>query len=183
MAILDRNTILSLNMDPKSLNLHDMAIARMKKVKLNPTARHDFIEDRARTKEITNSDELFRKLNTMEKNGTLDIWIKKFGKKKYMKESIEIFDDILEENGHLVFTINTKEIVRSMQSMVEEMDGASAAGFMGAGAGPAATMAGTPSRNRIIENKYPKTSPSDNKPEGETHQDTNLGGNDGWIKD
>ncbi len=77
--LLDRNTILSLNKDPGSMDLHDMALARMKGVKVSPGSVHDFIKDRNRTKDVKGMDEAFQNLNTLAKNGTLDLWRKKFG--------------------------------------------------------------------------------------------------------
>ncbi len=77
--LLDRNTILSLNKDPKSMDLHNMALARMKGAKVSPGSAHDFIEDRNRHKDVKGMDEAFKSLNTLAKNGTLNLWQKKFG--------------------------------------------------------------------------------------------------------
>jgi len=179
MALPDMNTILSLNKDPKSIDVYKVGLSEMKKGPLAPDAKHDFIEDRARVKNIKNIRALYDKLNDLEKNGVLDIWIKKFGKDKYrntlLKEGtafdcIEITSDILYEDGKLFFELDTAAIV-------EEMDGAAAAGFTSAGSGPAATMAGMPSKNKAnpggIIDKYAKPTITSDR----THQDTNLGGN------
>jgi hypothetical protein len=166
---LDQNTLLTLNKDPGSIDLHNLALAKMKNAKVDPTAKHNFIDDRARKKNIKNIDELYEKLNELERNGVLDIWIKKFGKKKYLKESIEIIDTILEEN-------NTLKIILDKKAIVEEMAGAAvAAPTAGGVAGAVSTgtgSGGTPATNTTaggsgpfnyfgskpgpnIENKYP----------------------------
>ena len=143
--ILDKNTILTLNKDPKSIDLHNLALAGMKNVKIDSSIKHDFIADRARDKKIENSDEMYEKLNELERNGILDIWIKKFGKDKYrqkIQESIEISSDILLENGVLKLILDPTKIVEEM--------GIGTAGFMSAGSGPAITMNSSPSKKTQI---------------------------------
>jgi hypothetical protein len=168
MALPDMNTLLSLNKDPKSIDIYNNKIAGMKKGPLDPLAKHSFIEDRARTKNIKNIKDLYSKLNELEKNGVLDIWIDKFGKDKYrgqaLKEStIEIAEDILYENGKLYVKLDKA-------SIVEEMDGAAAAGFTSSGSGPAAYMVG---KTKHVVNKYPESKLLNNKI-AETHQDTSI---------
>ncbi len=103
--LLDRNVILSLNKDPKSMDLHSMALARSRSAKVAPGSVHDFIEDRNREKEVGGMDEAFKTINTLAKNGTLDLWRKKFGHsygmghQKPIKESSQIsakIDNLLE---------------------------------------------------------------------------------------
>ncbi len=102
--LLDRNTILSLNKDPGSMDLHDMALARSKNAKVAPGSVHDFIADRNRNKDVKGMDEAFKKINTLAKNGTLDLWRNKFGHAygmgpKAIKESSEVntkIDSLLE---------------------------------------------------------------------------------------
>ncbi len=77
--LLDRNTILSLNKDPGSMDLHAMALARSKNAKVAPGSAHDFIADRNRTKDVGGMDEAFKKINTLAKNGTLGLLRDKFG--------------------------------------------------------------------------------------------------------
>ena len=84
---LDMNTIQSLNKDPKSLDLHSMSLANLKNAKVNVGAMHDMIADRARTKRVGNFDEAFRKLNALKKNGVLDMYNKRFGPNKELRES------------------------------------------------------------------------------------------------
>ncbi len=110
-SLLDRNTLLSLNKDPKSLDLHNMAVARSGIAKVSPGSVHDFIADRDRDKEVGGMDEAFKKLNALAKSGTLGLWNKKFGhlygmgKQKSLKESSISYganakiDHILEEFG------------------------------------------------------------------------------------
>ncbi len=94
--LLDMNTLLSLNKDPKSMDLHNMALARSKSAKVAPGSAHDFIADRLRTKDVKGMDEAFKKINTLAKNGTLDLWRNKFGKaygmgmNKSLKENTEV---------------------------------------------------------------------------------------------
>ncbi len=109
--LLDRNTLLSLNKDPKSMDLHQMAVARSTNAKVAPGSEHDFIADRNREKDVSGMDEAFKKLNTLAKNGTLGLWKEKFGHvygmgpgqgQKSLKESTSInekIDRILEEFG------------------------------------------------------------------------------------
>ncbi len=90
--LLDMNTILSLNKDPGSMDLHNMALARSKSAKVSPSSAHDFISDRLRTKNVKGMDEAFKTINTLAKNGTLDLWRNKFGNQynmgpKSIKES------------------------------------------------------------------------------------------------
>ncbi len=99
--LLDRNTLLSLNKDPGSMDLHNMALARSKSAKVAPGSIHDFISDRNRQKSVKGMDEAFQKINTLAKNGTLGLWQKKFGKQYNMglKESTEVnqrIDSLLE---------------------------------------------------------------------------------------
>jgi len=158
---LDRNTILTLNKDPNSIDLHNMALARMKNVKVDPTARQDFIEDRARGKNIKNIDELYEKLNELERNGVLDIWIKKFGKKKYLKEnldflnSIEIDANILEESNKMIIEFSRKFIEEIAGGISGGISGGAIASSVGS---PIATMGAQPQKNKKImqKNKYPK---------------------------
>ncbi len=103
--LLDRNTLLSLNKDPGSLDLHDMALARMKGAKVSPGSVHDFIADRNRTKDVKGMDEAFKTINTLAKNGTLELWRGKFGHAygmgpagKKINESTEMKIDALIEN-------------------------------------------------------------------------------------
>lgn len=165
MALLDMNTILSLNKDNKSVDTHNVQLAKMKNVNIAPEAKHDFIADRARKKDIKNIDSLYDKLNDLEKNGVLDIWMKKFGKDQYMRKPIN-------EN----FEISSGSIEK-VQKILTEMDGAAAAGMTSVGAGPAATMGGMPGKNKAnpghIINKHPETSLMHTS--DKTHQDTNLG--------
>jgi len=98
--MLDRNTLITLNKDPKSIDLHNLALAKMNNVKVSPESKHDFIEDRVRTKKIKNMDELFKKINEMKKNGVLDLWAKKYGHKMSLKEST------LLENSNLSYKID-----------------------------------------------------------------------------
>ena len=165
MAALDRNTILSLLKDPKSIDLHNLALSKMKKIRVDSTVQHDLLADRARQKNIKNSDELFQKLNEFEKNGVMDLWIKKFNKNKYqqkLQESIEISQDILLENGRLKLVLDKEKIVEEMGMGAAT----SAAGMTSVGMGPAATMAGSPSKNSHITTKSPCVNDCD-----KTHQD------------
>ncbi len=112
--LLDRNTILSLNKDPKSMDLHQMAVARATNAKVAPGSEHDFIKDRNRHKNVKGMDEAFQRLNTLAKNGTLGLWQDKFGHmygmgpKKNLKESTDFsvvggvsnkIDTLLEDFG------------------------------------------------------------------------------------
>ncbi len=107
--LLDRNTLLSLNKDPKSMDLHQMAVARSTNAKVAPGSEHDFIADRNREKDVSGMDEAFKKLNTLAKNGTLGLWNEKFGHvygmgpgQKSLKESTgvnEKIDHLIEEFG------------------------------------------------------------------------------------
>ncbi len=109
--MLDMNTILSLNKDPKSMDLHQMAIARSKGAKVAPGSEHDFIADRIRGKSVKGMDEAFKRINDLAKNGTLEIWNKKFGHmygmgpggpgKQNLKEStiLDKIDKLIEEFG------------------------------------------------------------------------------------
>jgi hypothetical protein len=166
---LDKNTILTLNKDPGSIDLHKLALAKMKNVKIDSTASHDFITDRARTKNIKNIDDLYKKLNELERNGVLDIWIKKFGKTKYLRESIEIIDNILEESSTLKVFLNKKAIVEEMAAAAAApVSGGISGGASGpstpatnttaSGSGPFSTYGGEPKKNKKITqvNKYPK---------------------------
>jgi len=148
---LDQNTILTLNKNPGSIDLHNMALAKMKNAKVDPSAKHDFISDRAREKKIKDIDSLYEKLNELERNGVLDIWIKKFGKKKYLKED----SSFLEESDKIIAVLSRKFI----EEIAAGIGGApAAAGFTSVGQGPAATMGAEPSKNKKIlqKNKYPK---------------------------
>lgn len=95
MSLLDRNTIQSLNKDPKSLDLHSMALANMKSAKVNVGAMHDMIGDRMRTKKVGNFDEAFKKLNELRKNGVLDIYNKRMDimNPKAIKENTSLDED------------------------------------------------------------------------------------------
>ncbi len=105
--LLDRNTLLSLNKDPKSLDLHNMALARSNSAKVSPGSVHDFIADRNREKDVEGMDEAFKTINNLAKNGTLELWRKKFGHQygmhpqgKNIRESTSIqnkINDLLEE--------------------------------------------------------------------------------------
>jgi len=105
--LLDINTILSLNRDPKSMDLHNMALAKATNAKVAPGAIHDFIKDRLRKKDFGNMDEAFKHINTLAKNGTLGLWNDKFGhmygmgSKKNLKESTvgNKIDKLIEELG------------------------------------------------------------------------------------
>lgn len=167
---LDKNTILSLNMDPKSIDLHKMALSKMKNIRVDPTAKHDFVKDRIRAKNISNIDDLYSKLNDLEKNGALDIWINKFGKKKYMiggntsiKES-----DVLSASSKIESLIETTlQEMEGMEAGVTGTGHAAASGTVASSTNaPIAYMNG-PGKNKHLVNR---------NPEG-THQDTNLGGN------
>ncbi len=102
--LLDRNTLLSLNKDPGSMDLHNMALAKMKGAKVAPGSVHDFIADRNRTKNVKGMDEAFKTINDLAKNGTLNLWRKKFGDQygmghqKKLNESVELKIDSLLEN-------------------------------------------------------------------------------------
>jgi hypothetical protein len=127
---LDKNTLLTLNKNPKSIDLHNLALSRMKNVRVDPSAKHDFIADRARNKKLKNIDQVFQHLNELEKNGIIEMWMKKYGKKKYLHENQEI---------HIKFTPKfKKELVESIMSS----------------AAPIAYMAGP--QYFEIRNKYPK---------------------------
>lgn len=161
MAMLDHNTIMSLNKDPKSIDLHNLALSKLKNVRVSPTAKHDFIGDRARTKNIDNMDELYGKLNELEKNGVLDIWIKKFGKTKYgpgadvksLKEStlIELaeaieFVESIEGPDNNVLILNKANIIKALEE--DGVGGVSVApGMSTGGSGPYSTFNGTPAKN------------------------------------
>lgn len=96
MSLLDRNTVQSLNKDPKSLDLHSMALANMKQAKVSVGAMHDMISDRMRTKKVGNYDEAFKKLNELRKNGVLDIYNKRMNIKestKLIKESTKLIKE------------------------------------------------------------------------------------------
>lgn len=155
MAILDKNTILSLTKDPKSIDVHNMTVANMKRPKINPNSKHDFIEDRARTKGVKNMDELFSKINKLRKNGTLDMWMKKYGQQHYgpnfFKESTDLFGDVLEDsNSPSGYSIKINKNI-----LTENFT-----------AGPsAAPIAPMVSSNIKIEDKYPINK---SKEEGET---------------
>jgi len=173
MARADTNTLLTLLKDPKSIDLHKMAESRAG-VDIDPSMKQEFIKDRARHKKVRNMDELYKNLNDMEKSGALDMWIQKFNKRQYLKEdiiqSIEIFQNILLENNNLTFMLNKERIV----SLMQEMDGAAAAGMTSVGMGPAATMGGQPSKNRSNQqliNCGPEGTLSDCS---KTHQDINI---------
>jgi hypothetical protein len=133
MGLLDQNTLLTLNRDPKSIDLHKLALARMKNTKVNPEARHYFITDRARKKNIKDIDQLFQHLNELKKNGVLDLWMEKYGdmygysssKRKQLKENIEY----------------------KIESLIEN--------YVASGVGPIATYGGEPSKNKQIINIYP----------------------------
>lgn len=168
---LDKNTLLSLNKDNKSIDLHKMALAKMNNARVDPSAKHDFIEDRIRVKNLDNMDDLYSKLNELEKNGALDIWIKKFGKHQYMGQQEP---KTLKESGKLFGEIVEGKLTLNVDAILQEMDGAAAAGFTSVGSGPAATMGGMPAKNRVITDKYPDPMLAHS---GEkTHQDTKLGG-------
>jgi hypothetical protein len=74
----------------------------MKNVMVDPSAKHDFIKDRARKKDLKNIDDLFQHLNKLKENGVLDLWMDRYGKqygyKRHdLKESIELkIDSLLE---------------------------------------------------------------------------------------
>ena len=164
---LDKNTLLSLNMDPKSIDLHKLALTRMKNAKVDPSAKHDFIKDRIRTKNINNIDELYNKLNELEKNGVLDIWINKFGKDRYKGTTLK------ESTLDIPLDRKIQTLIENTLESIAEAEGvATASGTVATSIGaPIAYMNG-PSKNHkrntkgpILINKYP---------EG-THQDTNLG--------
>ena len=182
MAMLDRNTILSLNKDPKSIDLHKLALARMKNTHVDPSAKHEFIADRARTKGLGNMDDLYGKLNELEKNGVMDIWIKKFGKAKYGPGAPSEGKKLNESTTLDSFVFNKQEIVEAFHeledSALEEMDGGAVgvgsaagagvpAGMTSGSSGPIATYGGTPGKNQI--NKNPETTLTHLG--GRTHQD------------
>lgn len=134
MGLLDQNTLLTLNKDPKSIDVHQLALARMKNVKVNPEAKHYFITDRARKKNIKDIDQLFQHLNELKKNGVLDLWMEKYGstygyvsphKRKQLKEAVEYKIETLIEN------------------------------YIASGMGPIATYGGEPSKNKQIINIHP----------------------------
>ncbi len=133
--LLDKNTLLTLMKDPKSIDLHELALAKAKNVKVSPNSVHDFIADRARSKNVKNMDEAFQKLNNLAKNGTLGLWHKKYGHKYGMA---------LKENT----VINNK-----LDSLLEDVGAPVAAGTVASGAGPIASFGGPPSKNII--NKSP----------------------------
>lgn len=87
--MLDMNTIQTLNKDPKSLDLHNVALANLKQAKVKVGAIHDMIGDRFRTKSVGNFDDAFKKLNELRKSGVLDI----YNKKMNIKENTEIVNE------------------------------------------------------------------------------------------
>jgi len=161
---LDQNTLLTLNQKPGSIDLHNMALAKMKNTKIDPAAKHEFISDRARKKDIKNIDELYEKLNSLERNGVLDIWIRKFGKKKYLKEHIESIDisaKITEETDRLILTFS--------QKFIEEIAGAIGGATGMSGSTAQATMGGNPLDNKKLHQK--QVTPTEYY---KTHRDTKL---------
>jgi len=77
--MLDKNTILTLNKDPKSVDLHSLALAKAKNVQLNASANHQLVKDRMRTKKFKNYDEAYQKYIDLKKSGFLDLFNKKHG--------------------------------------------------------------------------------------------------------
>ncbi len=72
--MLDKNTIQTLNKDPGSIDLHELALAKMKNAKVAVGARHDMIADRMRDKTVGTYDEAYKKYNELRKNGFLDLF-------------------------------------------------------------------------------------------------------------
>lgn len=152
--LLDMNTILSLNKDPKSMDLHNMALARSKNAKVAPGSAHDFIADRMRTKDVKGMDEAFRTINTLAKNGTLDLWRKKFGN---------------QYNMGVQGTKGFKEssfIDSKIQGLIEEF----AAAIASSTGAPIATFGGGATS---IENSYAKPQIV---PDQKSHQDPGAAG-------
>jgi len=139
-------------------------------INVDPSAKHDFINDRARSKKVKNIDELYEKLNDLEKNGVLELWAKKFGKKKYLKESIEIIEDILIEDNKIIFFLDKKSIIEEMAAAAGVGGGIASTPATGytasSGNSPMATYGAEPSKNKKLlqKNRYAKP----------TLQDTNL---------
>ena len=135
--MLDKNTLLTLNKNPGSINLHDLALAKNKSVRVNPKSKHDFIADRARTKNLKNMDDVFKKINELKRNGTLDLWAKKYGHTLGLKESTMLQYSNLLENSSLRNKID---------SLIENA--------MMSGVGPFATMVSSPLK---VKTKYAKS--------------------------
>jgi hypothetical protein len=143
----------------------------MKNTKIDPTVKHNFIGDRARKKNINNVDGLYEKLNELERNGVLDIWIKKFGKKKYLRESIEIINNILEENGILKVIIDKKSILEEFAAtatgggVAASAPATPATGITASSSNtPSIPYGGEPSKNKLnIKDKYPEPTHQDLK--------------------
>ena len=136
-------------------------------------------------------DELYGKLNELEKNGVMDIWIKKFGKAKYGPGAPSEGKKLNESTTLDSFVFNKQEIVEAFHALedsaledsaLEEMDGGAVGVGSAAGAGVPAgmtsggseaqiTYGGTPGKNII--NKNPETTLTHLG--GRTHQDTDTG--------
>lgn len=90
--MLDQNTIQTINQDPKSIDLHELALSKIKNAKVNLEAKHDMIKDRMRTKAVRNYDEAYAKYQELKANGFLDLF-----NKKDVKEATEIITGYLKE--------------------------------------------------------------------------------------
>lgn len=90
--MLDSNTIQTINKDPKSIDLHELALSKIKNAKVDLEAKHDMIRDRMRTKAVNTYDEAYSKYQELKANGFLDLF-----NKKDVKEATEIMTGYLKD--------------------------------------------------------------------------------------
>jgi len=146
--MLDRNTILTLNKDPKSIDLHNLALAKSKAAKLNAGSSHQFIQDRDRSKGFKNYDEAYQKYIKLKNSGFLDLFNKKHGIGTNTNPTINPTKKIIKE-------VSESSLIHKIDSLIEM---APIAPFNGPGAGPDSS-----SKQFILKEEYANKSSKNKK--------------------
>jgi hypothetical protein len=139
--MLDKNTLLTLNKNPGSVDLHKLALAKMKNAKVSPESKHEYIADRMRNKSVGDMDEAFKKFWEAHKNGTLRFFLEKHGaslgyvpvSSKSLKESNTLLNSNLLENSNVGYKID---------QLLETVAPAFGGGAVASGVGPIASLGG-----------------------------------------
>jgi len=98
MSKLNQNTIMNMNLDPGSIDMHQEALANNPSIRADGgKAQHDIIKQQVRNsrkvtsdsgiKEIQNSDDMYSKIMNMKKSGLLPEMLQRAGiNKTYLRE-------------------------------------------------------------------------------------------------
>jgi len=146
--MLDKNTLLTLNKNPGSVDLHKLALARMKNTKVSPESKHEYIADRMRNKSVEDMDEAFKKFWEAHKNGTLKFFLAKHGASLGYVPVSSLNNKQLKESTMLQYSnlLENSSLENKIDSLIENA--------MMSGAGPFATMGGSPLK---VKTKYAKS--------------------------